>query len=80
MFKIGSKLTKDANFYDHLGQSDALFGMVNEEAHKERFKMVADLFSKRWARNFESLIDQNVCLSLFIIFPLRPFRVSYQYR
>ncbi|KAI1809586.1 cytochrome P450 [Poronia punctata] len=59
IFKIGSKLTKASDFYDHLGQSDALFGLVDEVAHKERFKPVADLFSRKKALEFEELIVNN---------------------
>lgn len=60
IFKFTSNFTKDPDFYDHLGQSEALFGMPDEEAHKERFKTVADLFSKRFAQLFETNIAANV--------------------
>lgn len=53
-------MTKASDFYDHLGQSNALFGLVDEAAHKERFKPVADLFSRTKALEFESVIVNNV--------------------
>ncbi|KAI0887003.1 cytochrome P450 [Annulohypoxylon maeteangense] len=59
MFKFTSKLIKANDFYDHLGQSDALFGLVDEAVHKERFKLVADLFSRKKALEFEGLIVNN---------------------
>lgn len=59
IFKVTNKLTKASDFYDHLGQSDALFGMVDEAQHKERFRPVADLFSKRKSLEFEPFIVQN---------------------
>ena len=60
IFKFNTKFTKDADFYDHLGQSEALFGMVDEEEHKKRFKLVSDLFSKKKSQEFEPVIRQNV--------------------
>ncbi|KAJ5570099.1 Cytochrome P450 [Penicillium hispanicum] len=59
IFKFNGKFTKAADFYDHLGQSDALFGLVDEAEHKERFKPAADLFSRKKAMEFESLIVGN---------------------
>ena len=35
--------------------------MIDEDEHKERFKLVADLFSKRKAQEFEQVIQRNVC-------------------
>lgn len=60
IFKFNSKLTKAEDFYDHLGQGDALFGLVDEAAHKQRFKPAADLFSRKKAVEFESFIVKNV--------------------
>lgn len=34
--------------------------MVDENEHKQRFKLVADLFSKKAARDFEPQIRKNV--------------------
>jgi cytochrome P450 len=61
IFKFNTKFIKDPDFYDHLGQSEALFGMVDENEHKERFKLVSDLFSKRKSQEFEQVILRNVC-------------------
>ncbi|KAG0647043.1 Cytochrome P450 monooxygenase BOT1 [Hyphodiscus hymeniophilus] len=61
-------LTKDPEFYEHLGQSEALFGLVDEEEHKQRFKLVADLFSKKQSEEFEHVIrnHSNRLCALFL--------------
>jgi hypothetical protein len=41
--------------------------MVDEDQHKERFKLVSDLFSKKKAKEFEYLIHQNVCNGVFLL-------------
>ncbi|KAI0871745.1 cytochrome P450 [Hypoxylon argillaceum] len=85
IFKFNSKLTKASDFYDHLGQSDALFGLVDEVAHKERFKPAADLFSRKKALDFERFIVNNanrLCQLLLkkIASDKKPVNIARAYR
>ncbi|KAE8409388.1 cytochrome P450 [Aspergillus pseudonomiae] len=55
--------TKDPDYYEHLGQSTALFGLVDPIQHGARFRLVAHLFSKR---HFDSLTARiNAHISRF---------------
>ncbi|KAJ5205354.1 Cytochrome P450 [Penicillium cf. griseofulvum] len=85
IFKFNSKLTKAEDFYDHLGQGDALFGLVDEAAHKQRFKPAADLFSRKKAMEFETFIVKeserfsNLLMSRIARDP-RPVNIARAYR
>lgn len=59
-FKFSTKFIKDAEFYDHLRQSEALFGISDEEEHKRRFKQVSDLFVTKKTEEFEPIMHNHV--------------------
>ncbi|KAF7586336.1 hypothetical protein BBP40_009064, partial [Aspergillus hancockii] len=52
--------TKDPDFYEHLGQSAALFGIVDPKQHSARFRIVSHLFSKRHFDSFEPRLKAHV--------------------
>lgn len=60
MTRFSSEYTKDDDFWGYIGQSDSLLAMSNEQRHKERFRMVASLFSPEGVQRFEPVIRENV--------------------
>lgn len=60
MTHFSSKLTKDKEFWRFFGETDSLLPMTDEHKHKERFKLVASLFSPEGVRRFEPQIRNNV--------------------
>lgn len=61
MTQFNSEFTKDNDFWAYIGQLDSLLAMSDEQRHKERFRMVASLFSPEGVQRFEPLIRENVC-------------------
>lgn len=62
MTQFSSEFTKDDDFWGYIGQSDSLLAMSDEQRHKERFRLVASLFSAEGVQRFEPKIRENVGL------------------